>query len=176
MLLLLAALVAPPPLSAQTPAPAPAPQPSRRPPPIARDSTPSAAGGIQPTVDALRDGWPDIVSEVRGKTRFLGEALAATTPVAVEAPWLTVELAEANPLFAEQLQGQASAVEEVLARVTGRPLRLRVTQRPADPSSEPPRPQRLSEASVKADRLRSFRAKDPTLDTAADALDLEIVD
>jgi hypothetical protein len=34
----------------------------------------------------------------------------------------------------------------------------------------------MSDSSIKADRLREFRAKDPTLDTAADALDLEIVD
>jgi hypothetical protein len=34
----------------------------------------------------------------------------------------------------------------------------------------------MSESNLKADRLREFRAKDPALDTAADALDLEIVD
>jgi hypothetical protein len=34
----------------------------------------------------------------------------------------------------------------------------------------------MTEESIKADRLRTFRAKDPALDTAADAVDLEIVD
>jgi hypothetical protein len=34
----------------------------------------------------------------------------------------------------------------------------------------------MSEASIRADRLTSLRAKDPTLDTAAEALDLEIVE
>ena len=38
------------------------------------------------------------------------------------------------------------------------------------------KPRRISESSLKAERLREFRAKDPALDTAADALDLEIVD
>jgi hypothetical protein len=37
-------------------------------------------------------------------------------------------------------------------------------------------PKRMSEASVRADRLKRLRAKDPALDTAADALDLEIVE
>ena len=46
---------------------------------------------------------------------------------------------------------------------------------PAD-GAPPPKPRKLTDASLKADRLRAFRAKDPTLDTAADALDLEIVD
>ncbi len=39
-----------------------------------------------------------------------------------------------------------------------------------------PTPRPITESSLRADRLRSFRAKDPALDTAADALDLEIVD
>jgi hypothetical protein len=34
----------------------------------------------------------------------------------------------------------------------------------------------MSDSSIKADRLREFRSKDPALDRAADALDLEIVD
>jgi hypothetical protein len=34
----------------------------------------------------------------------------------------------------------------------------------------------MSESSVKAERLKEFRSRDPALDTAADALDLEIVD
>jgi len=67
-------------------------------------------------------------------------------------------------------------VEDVVAGVLGRPVRLRVTEAAPGPDEPTARPQRLSEASLKADRLRTFRAKDPTLDTAADALDLEIVD
>jgi hypothetical protein len=38
------------------------------------------------------------------------------------------------------------------------------------------RPRAGTDSSLRADRLRSFRAQDPALDTAADALDLEIVD
>jgi hypothetical protein len=94
----------------------------------------------------------------------------------LELPWLTVALAEPNPLFAERLQSQSQLVEEVLARAIGQPARLRVTESgPAD-RAPAPKPRKLTEASLKADRLRAFRTKDPTLDTAADALDLEIVD
>jgi hypothetical protein len=79
-------------------------------------------------------------------------------------------------LFAERLQADARAVEEVLQRLTGQPARLRVTEVGASDPALQARPRKLTEASLKADRLRAFRAKDPTLDTAADALDLEIVD
>jgi hypothetical protein len=113
---------------------------------------------------------------MRGRSRFLGEALAATTPASLELPWLTVELAEPNPLFAERLQAQSRAVEEVLERALGQPARLRVVEAAAPAGTAAPPPRKLTDASLKADRLRGFRSKDPSLDTAADALDLEIVD
>jgi hypothetical protein len=137
-----------------------------------------AAGitGVAAEVGALREAWPDIVAEVRSASRFLGEALAATSPGGVESQWLTVALTEQNPLFAERLQAQSRTVEAVLQRVTGVPLRLRVTEAAGAGGAEPPRPRRLTEESLKADRLKAFRSKDAALDTAADALDLEIVD
>jgi DNA polymerase-3 subunit gamma/tau len=137
---------------------------------------PSDAGEGAPSgLEDLRHSWQAIVSEVRGRSRFLGEALAHTMPLALDPIWVTVVFTEPNQLFTERLQAQAGVVEEVLQRVTGRSLRLRVTE--SAPGDGPPPAQRaLSEASMKADRLRGFRAKDPALDTAADALDLEIVD
>ena len=128
------------------------------------------------TLDAIRMAWGDVVAEVRRRSRFLGEALSHTAPRGLELPWLTVELSQPNPLFAERLQAQAQVVEEVVAGAIGEPVRLRVTESTPGPDEPASRPQRLSEASLKADRLRTFRSKDPTLDTAADALDLEIVD
>ena len=104
----------------------------------------------------------------------MSEALAATVPGAVRDGVLEVVLGEPNPLFAERLQSDARAVEDVIRARSGQTVRLRVTERGSE--SAPARPRQLTEASLKADRLRGFRAKDPSLDTAADALDLEIVD
>jgi DNA polymerase-3 subunit gamma/tau len=148
----------------------------------ASDPGPAAAAPVQPPVpegsaelEQLRESWQVVVAEVRARSRFLGEALANATPVALDPTWLTVSLGEPHQLFAEPLQAQARVVEEVLQRISGRPLRLRVA--PATSGDASARPTRApSEASMKADRLRAFRAKDPALDTAADALDLEIVD
>jgi len=148
------------------------------PPPVAAAPTPPASTGdrIPATLEDLRASWTDIVAQLRAGSRFLGEALAAAAPTALDPPWLTVALGEPNPLFAERLQAQAPAVEQVLERLLGRPIRLRVTELPPGDPALPPKPRKLTEASLKADRLRAFRATDPTLDTAADALDLEIVD
>ncbi|MEP7175933.1 MAG: DNA polymerase III subunit gamma/tau [Gemmatimonadales bacterium] len=163
---------------------APVPPPPASPPPAPPGSTaapravPSADSGvatIPATLEAVRAAWPEIVSEVRGQSRFLGEALSHTTPGALELPWLTVELAEPNPLFADRLQAQAHMVEAILARAVGQPARLRVVEAAAV-AGAPPRPRQSTDATLRTDRLRDFRSKDPTLDTAADALDLEIVD
>ena len=156
--------------TAKEPKPRPAPVPS------ASTAPAPALESIPATLDAVRAAWPDIVADVRGRSRFLGEALAAAAPAALELPWLTVALAEPNALFTERLRTQAQAVEEVLRHALGQPARLRVIEAAPGGDSAPPKPRKLTEASLKADRLRTFRAKDPTLDTAADALDLEIVD
>jgi hypothetical protein len=115
------------------------------------------------------------VAAVRSQSRFLGEAFSVAEPVSLELPYLNLAMREPNPLFTERLQQEAAKVEEVLTRSMGQPVRLRVSAGSASPGSEA-KPKRLSESSLKAERLREFRSRDPALDTAADALDLEIVD
>jgi DNA polymerase-3 subunit gamma/tau len=129
-----------------------------------------------PALDAISAAWPAMVMAVKAHNRFLGEAFAATEPVELDLPWLTVVMREPNALFAERLLQEAGKVEEVLSRSLGQPVRLRVTAAPAAQEAATSRPRRMSESSLNAERLREFRSKDPALDTAADALDLEIVD
>ncbi len=157
----------------------PRPRPSTPPPPTPapappRPRVPAAPLTGPPSLESLRAGWPEVVAAVRVQSRFLGEALAASEPASLELPWLTVIMAEPNQLFADRLHQEAGTVEEVLSRNLGQPVRLRVTAGPG--SGSPSKPRRMSDSSLKAERLREFRSKDPALDTAADALDLEIVD
>ena len=141
-------------------------------PPRVPASPPPAA----PALDAISAAWPAMVAAVRASSRFLGEAFAATEPAELELPWLTVTMREPNQLFAERLLQEAGKVEEVLSRSLGQPVRLRVTAAGAASGASSGKPKRMSESSLKAERLREFRSRDPALDTAADALDLEIVD
>jgi DNA polymerase-3 subunit gamma/tau len=137
-------------------------------------SPPPRLPASPPSLESVRAGWGDVVAAVRVHSQFLGEALAASQPAALELPWLTVVMAEPNQLFADRLAQEAGKVEEALSRSLGQPVRLRVTA--ASGSGSPPKPRRMSDSNLKAERLREFRSKDPALDTAADALDLEIVD
>jgi DNA polymerase-3 subunit gamma/tau len=136
---------------------------------------PVSRGAVPATLDAIVASWPAVVAEVRGRSGFLGEALGHGAPTALELPWLTVTLAEPNPLFAEKLQRDTRTVEEALRSATGQDLRLRITTAATGPEGAAA-PRKLTEAGLKADRLKSLRARDPALDTAADSLDLEIVD
>jgi DNA polymerase-3 subunit gamma/tau len=131
---------------------------------------------LAPSIEAIRAGWPAIIVAARIQSRFLGELLTAVEPIELALPWLNVVLREPNQLFAERLDQEASKVEEILSRSLGQPIRLRVSSGSPEEGVSQSRPRRMSDSTIKADRLREFRAKDPALDTAADALDLEIVD
>jgi DNA polymerase-3 subunit gamma/tau len=166
----------PPPKGASTP-PAPA---SRRGPDAAPTAPPGPPAAPPPataefSVEGLRSAWPAVVAAVRERKPFLGEAVASAEPAEVAAPWLTLRVPESGGFFVQPLQEQAALVEEIVSGVVGQPVQLRVVAGPS-PVTGPGPLRRMSEASIRADRLTSLRAKDPTLDTAAEALDLEIVE
>ncbi|HET6795909.1 MAG TPA: DNA polymerase III subunit gamma/tau [Gemmatimonadales bacterium] len=136
---------------------------------------PARGSAAAPSLEALKAAWPALVAAVRSQSRFLGEAFSAAEPVSLELPYLNLAMREVNPILTERLQQEAGKVEEVLSRSLGQPVRMRV-RGAVEPTAPEARPQRMSESSVKAERLKEFRSRDPALDTAADALDLEIVD
>jgi hypothetical protein len=67
-------------------------------------------------------------------------------------------------------------IERIIGARVGAPVRLEV--RPPDVSGGPgaARPRRRTDASDRAERMQQLRAKDPSLDAAAEALDLELTD
>jgi DNA polymerase-3 subunit gamma/tau len=145
----------------------------------ASPSTPTRPAPDSPvefTVGALREAWPDIVAAVRERRAFLSEAVATAEPVEAAPPWLTIRLPEESALFVDPLQEQASFVEGIVRQFVGQPVRLRVVAGGGAESPPATAPKRMSDASIRADRLKTLRARDPALDLAADALDLEIVE
>jgi DNA polymerase-3 subunit gamma/tau len=125
------------------------------------------------TLEGVRGIWVELVDAVRERSRWLGEALAGASPREVAPPRLTIMLEQPNALFADRLEQQAAIVEAAVAARVGAPVRLQITA-PADPTTS--RPARISDAGKRADRLEGLRRRDPSLDVAADELDLEIVD
>lgn len=129
-----------------------------------------AAGGAAFSVEGLREAWSAIAARLGERRQLLRAALEDAVPVEVAPPELTVELPESS-IFARALEENAALVEEVIGEAVAQPVRLRIAVR-----SGAEAPRRMSEAMLRAERLKGLRARDPALDTAVDALDLEIVE
>jgi hypothetical protein len=112
------------------------------------------------------------MAAARQQSRFLSEALATATITEVAPPvvWLA---AEGNPTLAEGLQHQLKAVEVLIGKLVGSAVQVRMA---AEKETTEPRVKRLSEGQARAERLRILRTKDPTLEAAAEGLDLEALD
>ncbi|MFL5507503.1 MAG: DNA polymerase III subunit gamma/tau [Gemmatimonadales bacterium] len=152
------------------PAPAPVPDSARSASPV------DTVRGLAFTREALQGAWADILAEARLEGPFLGQALAACELGDVAAPVIALRMADADPGMALTLERQKERLAGLLGRIVGAPVELRLLGAEPPAPSAKTRPQRLSNQALQADRLKGLRARDPSLDAAADALDLEIVD
>ena len=127
-----------------------------------------------PDVNHIVERWDEVVAAMRGA----GNSLAATAlehaaPVAVTATGeVTVALDEANPIYEQALSKDEKGVTRSLRTLF--PGVQRVVIRAAAGSSVPPT--RLTDEMVRLERLTAIRRKDPVLDRAIDALDLDLAD
>ena len=127
---------------------------------------------LEPTLENVRSAWADIVADARAKTPLLGSLLAEAEVVAVEGR--TVSIRPGHAVHAEGLERQRETIAQSLGRFVSEAPRVKVV---AGGSSAPmPPPGRLTEQGATAERLKSLRAKDPTLSAAVDALDLELLE
>jgi DNA polymerase-3 subunit gamma/tau len=134
---------------------------------------PLVAGPV--TVDGLVAVWPEVVNRGKAQSHLLGAVLAALTPKAVDGRTIVLEIgSDAGPML-EGARSRQGAIQELVAGAVGQPIEMRLVESGAKPAPVE-RPKRLSENDLRGQRLREIRAKDPSLDAAADALDLEIVE
>jgi DNA polymerase-3 subunit gamma/tau len=149
-----------------SPAPAAASPPSLSPPPLS-----PTGQKLEPTLENIRSVWPDIVAEARAKTPLLGSLLAEAEVVAVDGRMVT--LRPGHAVHAEGLERQRETIAQSVGRYVSEAPRVRIgeTRGPAAPG-----PERMTEDRANAERLKSLRAKDPTLSAAVDALDLELLE
>jgi 1,6-anhydro-N-acetylmuramate kinase len=153
--------------------PSPTPQPateSDR--PAVRPPDRPTGQKLEPTVDNVRSAWPSIVADARAKTPMLGSLLAEAEVVAVEGR--TVSIRPGHAAHAEGLERQRETIAQSLGRFVSEAPRVKVVAGGAGAPTLPP--ERLTEQGASAERLKSIRAKDPTLSAAVDALDLELLE
>jgi DNA polymerase III subunit gamma/tau len=127
---------------------------------------------LEPTLENVRSVWPHIVAEARAKTPMLGSLLAEAEVVGVDGRIITVTPGNAG--HSEGLDRQRDTIAQAIGRFISEAPRVKIAR------SETPRggaaPERMTEERAGAERLKSLRAKDPTLSAAVDALDLELLE
>jgi DNA polymerase-3 subunit gamma/tau len=153
-------------------------------PPQLRDSVPSSPVPPPPspvpetgplTLDRLRALWPQIVADARAKSQMLGALIAATEVVMAEGTTLTIRLLEENAVHAEGIERQREALVALVGRYVTDAIRIKLVAAEGVGGSRA-RPARLTEDGARAERLSGLRAKDPLLDAAVEALDLELLE
>jgi DNA polymerase-3 subunit gamma/tau len=155
---------------------APGPEPRRlspEPPP------PSPAGPPEPgplTVDRMRALWPTIAADARVRSPMLAAVLQDTEVASVEGDALVIRVLDQNPVHVEGLERQRDALAALVAPFVAGPMRLRVDKGAGGGERAQPRPQRLTEESAKRERLKALRDKDRALNSAVEALDLELLE
>ncbi|HET7584109.1 MAG TPA: DNA polymerase III subunit gamma/tau [Gemmatimonadaceae bacterium] len=141
----------------------------------------SAAGkgeGEPLELNRLVERWGEVIDRLRTDGRaILASALEQTMPASVTARGvIEVELDAENELARE---GIAHGEKDVLAAVRAffpgaTALRVRGSAPAAD--APPAAPKRLTEEAVREERVAMLRTRNPVLDAAVDALDLELLD
>jgi hypothetical protein len=106
---------------------------------------------------------------------MLQEALAEASVVDVRGDAVIVHVAEGS-VHRQGLEAKRKFVDETLVAVFGRPLRLAFDDAPRDAPAPATPSRRLDPQAEKTQRLKGYRAKDPTLDAVAEALDLELLE
>jgi DNA polymerase-3 subunit gamma/tau len=128
------------------------------------------------TAQRLRSLWPAIVAEARAKSPMLAAVLQDTEVAAVQDDTLVIRVLDQNPVHAEGLERQRDALAILVAPYVAGAVKLRVDKAAGSGERSQARPQRITEESAKGERLKTLRAKDPALNSAVDALDLELLE
>jgi DNA polymerase III subunit gamma/tau len=146
------------------------PSPSSAP----RGETVSSALAGAPDLNHLVERWDDVVAGVRAAGKSVAAtALEHAAPTAVNARGdVTVSLDEANPIYEQALEAVKSELVSTLRRWFPGVQRL-VVRAPEGATTPPPR---LTDEMVRSERIAVLRRKDPVLDAAIDALDLDLAD
>ncbi len=157
-------------------APAPAPVESPKAPKSTTTDATVPAVMVPQTTDGLKAVWSEVVATASRQSSLLGQALEHSTP-RIDAPGMVIlAFSGDSAVFQEGVERQQATVETILSARMGTPTRIAVERADQAATSRTGKGARLTSSDIRADRLTSLRKRDPALDAAADALDLELVD
>jgi hypothetical protein len=111
---------------------------------------------------------------------MLPTLLGDTEVSGVDVGTVTIRVLGASAGHAEGIERKHEALARLIGEYSAEPVRVVVigggSGKPNAAGEPAPRPARLNEQSANAERLKVLRGKDPTLNAAVDALDLELLE
>ncbi len=132
------------------------------------------AGVVSLEMSKLTAVWDQIVLRLRATKPMLASALSHATPVAVTASGVvTIELDEPNDIYTHAI-GTGRA--EILAALRDRFVGVERVDLRRDEKAAAAPPKRLTDEMVRAERVAALRKREPLLDAAIEALDLDVAD
>lgn len=161
------AAAAPAPVAAPTPAPAPS----------QAAAAPSApAFSVPQTTDGVRAIWSEVVATANRQSMLLGQSLDHASARMDSPGKVVLAFGPEEAVFREGAERFLGTIETILSARMGTAVQVSLESGNATPAPAARKGGRMTEETIRADRLGELRRKDPTLDAAADALDLELVD
>lgn len=171
------------------------PRPSAAPPPRGPEalasfaSSPGVAGAVlaelppaaaqeKLSLNRLVERWGEVVEQVQADGRgFLAAALQHSLPSTISARGdITLELDAAGSVYQQPIADSAADVLSAIGTLFTGATRLQTRAPDRNSLDNAVLPRRLTEEGVRGERLALLRKRDPTLDLAVDALDLELLD
>jgi DNA polymerase-3 subunit gamma/tau len=157
------------------------------------------------SLESVRNAWPVIIDTLRGDRKMMvAETLGDAEVELVRDGAIVLKPLGGNAITGEMIGRNRAVIEAAAARVLGGAVRIAVSgeQLPVGGSREPgavplarpdgpaagPRPpadaaptgqappQRVTVSGARAERTKALRGKDPALDSAMDAMDLELLE
>ena len=154
--------------------PAPSPKAQASSPKAQVPSPKSQVAGL--SEQTLAAAWPDIIATATRQSPMLGQALGHAKATLVGPGMVALEFGPESALFQDGASRQQATIETILGAALGTTVKVRVGAGSAAPSAPERKSKRLSAEEIRSERLDQLRTKDPALDAAVNALDLELVD
>ncbi len=131
--------------------------------------------GVAPLeMSKLTAVWDQIVQRLRATKPMLASALSHATPAAVTASGVvTIELDEPNDIYTHAI---ATGRGEILVALRERFSGVERVDLRRDEQAAVAPPKRLTDEMVRAERVAALRKREPLLDAAIEALDLDVAD
>jgi hypothetical protein len=124
------------------------------------------------TPEGLRAAWPDVVKAAARHSRFLAQSLDSGQPTLGAHGEVIISFGPQQAMAREGVERQSQVVETIVSARMGTNVKVSVSGATEVVS----RPGRLTVEDIRRERLSELRRRDPALDAAAEALDLELVD